>query len=113
MTSRYTVARQRSLQQMRGRMERKELNRREDITVGNQDLNKLDSSIIVTFQNIKGFGFDKDQAIYQRIFNFLKKYKIDKLDVKESYIYCPKINVKIDYGIRQGGWFEGLSTNPS
>lgn len=79
--------------------------------MGKQDSNTLDGSIRVAFQNINGFGFDKDQVKYQRIFNFLKKYNIDKLGVAESNIYCPKINIKNRLWDKNRGWFEGLSIN--
>ena len=75
-------------------MDRLELNRREEIAVGNTDWEKLDGSIRIAFQNINGFGFDKEEVKFQRIFNFLAKYKIDKLGVSEANVFWPKINVE-------------------
>ena len=92
-------------------MDRLELNRREEIAVGNTDWEKLDGSIRIAFQNINGFGFDKEEVKFQRIFNFLAKYKIDKLGVAEANVFWPKINVKKRLWDRTRGWFEGLSIN--
>ena len=70
MTSPRTVVRRRALQQIRRRMDQQELNRREEIAVGNTNWEKTDGSVRIAFQNINGFGFDKEQVKFQRIFNF-------------------------------------------
>lgn len=77
MTSPGTVARRHALRQIRRRMDQQELNRREEIAVGNTNWEKLEGTVRLAFQNINGFEFDKEQVKYQRIFNFLKNYKID------------------------------------
>ena len=72
---------------------------------------QTEGTVRLAFQNINGFGFDKAQVKYQRIFNFLKNYKIDKFGLAESNIYWPKINVKHRLWDKTKGWFEGLSIN--
>ena len=88
-----------------------ELSCREEIAVGNKTREELDKTIRIAFQNINGFGFDKEQVKFQRIFNFLTKYKIDKLGIAESNVYWPKINIKNRLWDKTRGWFEGLSIN--
>ena len=75
MTSPRTVARRRALQKIRRRMDQQELNRREEIAVGNTNWEKTDGSVRIAFQNINGFGFDKEQVKFQRIFNLKKNIK--------------------------------------
>ena len=94
-----------------GRRTQLKLNRREDVAVGNENWDKEGGSVRFAFQNVNGLGFDDDQVKLQRIFNFLKKYKIDKLGIAEANTYWPKINKDKRLGDKRRGWFEGLNVN--
>ena len=70
MTSPDTVARRRALQQIKRRTDQQELNRREEIAVGNKNWEELEGTVRLAFQDIIGFGFDNEQVKFQHIFNF-------------------------------------------
>ena len=85
------VARRRALRRM-GRGAQQELNRQDDVAAGNDNWEKDGDSIRLGFQNVNGLGFDENSVKLQRIFNFLKKYEIDKLGILEVNTHWPKIN---------------------
>ena len=57
------------------------------------------------FQNINGFGFDKEWVKYKRIFSFLDEYKLDILVIAECNMFCTKINSKERLHEKTRGWF--------
>ena len=57
------------------------------------------------FQNINGFGFDKEWVKYKRIFSFLDEYKLDILVIAECNMFWTKINNKERLYEKTRGWF--------
>ena len=87
-------ARRRALRLIERRRDRQGPNRREGLTVGDKDWEKIDGTVRLAFQNINGFNFDKEQIKYKRIYNFLESYSIDTIGIAESNTYWPKLNTK-------------------
>ena len=111
LNSRYDIARQRVIQQIRQREDRQEINCRHRTTVGSKNWRKENGTLRLVFKNINGFGLDKELIKDKKVYVFLKDEEVNMMEFSENNICWSKTDPKNRLWDRTRGLFESSHLN--